>query len=191
MKKEVQNEKDNLDKMKNIYTNKYIIYNILIIMYYIFQKYFCCDNETNNEEISHNEFNINNEFDINNEFNISTDFMIFLNKDEFKNLLINKYNKCIVSDNDCYDELEVCYLIEYRNDCSNNIYNGLVLESNLHSTFKKNLWCINPHTLEIVIKDNHIGSITKYKNKKVSIELNQMLYINLLKRYTKFLSSTH
>jgi len=116
-----------------------------------------------------------------------------LNQEEFRNLLLNKYKKCIITDNDCIDELEACHIIEYK-DCGNcDVNNGL--ERNIHSTFDKNLWCIKPdistYTCVIEIKNDHNGTITKYKDVKIDlpISINNELYNNLLLRYNNFLKT--
>lgn len=138
-----------------------------------------------------------------------------LNQQEFRDELINKYQKCLITDNDCLNELEACHIIELKdtytdteitnntntdteitnntNTDINNINNGLLLCSNLHKTFDKYLWTINPDTLEIEIANydqNIVGSIYKrfIKNPKVLLELNKELYNNLKHRYNKFIS---
>jgi len=113
-----------------------------------------------------------------------------LNQDEFRNLLLNKYKKCIITNNNCIDELEACHIIELKNGGKCNINNGFLLERNIHATFDKNIWCINPNTLLIEIKNEMkcTGTISKYKNFKVNIKLNDELYNNLLIRYNNFIN---
>lgn len=112
-----------------------------------------------------------------------------LNQDEFRNLLLNKYKKCIITNNECIDELEACHIIELKNGGKCDINNGLLLERNIHATFDKNIWCINPNTLLLEIKNKIkcTGTISKYKNFKVNIKLNDELYNNLLIRYNNFI----
>jgi len=112
-----------------------------------------------------------------------------LKQREFRKLLLNKYNICLITQNTCIDELEACHLVEIKDNGSDNINNGIILDKNLHSTFDKNKWCINPDTLMIEIKKEHKGSINKYKNIKLDIKLNPILYSNLLYRYEKFIKS--
>ncbi len=109
-----------------------------------------------------------------------------LNQQEFRQLLLDRYGCCIISNNNCYEELEACHIIEVKNNGDDDINNGLLLERNLHSTFDKNLWCINPDTLLIEIKDTHKGSINKFKNVKININMNPFLYFNLKQRYNLF-----
>ena len=112
-----------------------------------------------------------------------------LNQEEFRKLLLNKYKKCIITNNNCIDELEACHIVEYKDSGESDINNGLLLERNIHSTFDKNLWCINPDTLLIEIINEHDGTIKKYKDVKINITLNDELYKNLLIRYTNFLQT--
>jgi predicted restriction endonuclease len=111
-----------------------------------------------------------------------------LNQEEFRKLLLNKYKKCIITNNDCVDELEACHIIEHKDGGSCDINNGLLLERNIHSTFDKNLWCIKPdkNNCVIEIKNGHNGTITKYKDVKIYLP---ELYNNLLLRYNNFLKS--
>lgn len=112
-----------------------------------------------------------------------------LNQKDFREGLLEKFNnKCVVTDEDCIDELEACHIIPINEKECYNIDNGLILTSNLHKTFDKYLWSINPNTLKIEIKNNkNVGNIKKYKNNKINIKLNNDLYNNLNYHYNKFL----
>ena len=105
---------------------------------------------------------------------------------DFRKELLKKYGKCIVSDNTCYDELEACHLIEVKDGGNYDINNGIILEANLHKTFDKNIWCINPYTKMIEVKTSSNSSINKYINK--IIELDEDIIYNLEQRYKKFRS---
>jgi len=107
-----------------------------------------------------------------------------LSQKDFRKELLKKYGKCIVSDNTCYDELEACHLIEVKDDGNYDINNGIILEANLHKTFDKNIWCINPYTKMIEVKTNSNSSINKYKNKILDID--DDIFLNLEERYKKF-----
>lgn len=110
-----------------------------------------------------------------------------LNQINFRDEIINNYSKCIITNNECLDELEACHIIELNNGGTYDINNGLLIEKNLHATFDKYLWCINPDTLKIEVKEGHYGSIKKYEGKMVNITMNPYLYINMLNRYQLFL----
>jgi hypothetical protein len=64
-----------------------------------------------------------------------------LNQEEFRNQLLNKYKKCIITNNDCIDELEACHIIEYKDGGNYDInldqdfinYNPLIINCS-HST---------------------------------------------------------
>jgi predicted restriction endonuclease len=112
-----------------------------------------------------------------------------LNQKDFRDGLLEKFNnKCVVTDEDCIDELEACHIIPINEKECYNIDNGLILTSNLHKTFDKYLWSINPNTLKIEIKNNkNVGNIKKYESNKINIKLNNDLFNNLNYHYNKFL----
>ena len=109
---------------------------------------------------------------------------IRLSQDEFRNTLLNKYTKCIISNNNYFDELEACHIVELHNGGDYLINNGIILEANLHKTFNKYLWCINPYTKLIEVKDNHYSSINNYINKKINVD--DIIINNLIIRYNEF-----
>jgi len=110
-----------------------------------------------------------------------------LTQNEFRTQLMDLYqSKCIISSNSNPDELEAAHIIEVCDGGNYDISNGLILEANLHKTFDKYQWMINPDTMEIEIKEGHSGSITKYMGNKINFALNPVLYSNLKFRYNKF-----
>jgi hypothetical protein len=112
---------------------------------------------------------------------------IRLSQGEFRNELLDKYGKCLITDNECPYELEACHLVEVKDGGDYFIENGIILEANLHNTFDKYLWCINPYTKKIEIKENHFSSINKYNNKEINIDNN--ILENLIIRYNKFINN--
>ena len=75
----------------------------------------------------------------------------------------------------------------------NRLYHELYDDTSMHfakwyaRTFDKYLWSINPDTLVIECKTNfNIGSIGKYKNKKINIKLNEKIKKNLQYHYNIF-----
>jgi predicted restriction endonuclease len=110
---------------------------------------------------------------------------------EFKKKLMKKYNKkCIITENDCEEELNACHIIPVQEEGDYSINNGLIMERNIHSTYDKFLWSINPNTMEIEInKKKNIGSIKKYEKIKVNIQINPYIYANLMWHYKKFLEN--
>lgn len=110
-----------------------------------------------------------------------------LNQKEFREQLIEKYNCCIITGETCVDELTAAHIVPIINDENYDIDNGLLMMENLHKTFDKYKWSINPGTMKIEIKDNmNVGSIKKYKDHIIDIEMNEFLRENLKKHYERF-----
>ena len=107
-----------------------------------------------------------------------------LNQKEFRTELLNKYGKCIISDNTYVDELEACHIVEVKDGGDYYINNGIILEANLHKTFDKYLWCINPVTKKVEVKDKTNSSINKYHN--IIINIDDSIINNLIIRYNKY-----
>jgi len=113
-----------------------------------------------------------------------------LDQDTFRKELIKKYNKCIIS-NSIDIECDACHIIPYS-ICKNfDIDNGLLISSDLHKTFDKYYWSINPNTLKIEINKNinDCGKIKNYNDIKINIKINNNLYNNLLYHYNNFLKN--
>ena len=111
-----------------------------------------------------------------------------LDQNSFRKELIKKYNKCLISDS-IDIECEACHIIPYS-ICKNfDIDNGLLLSSDLHKTFDKYYWSINPNTLKIEINKNinGCGKIKKYENVQINLNLNNNIYNNLLYHYNIFI----
>ena len=115
-----------------------------------------------------------------------------LSQSEFRDILIKKYSgKCVITQNDSLEELEAAHIVEIKDLGEYDSSNGLLLEANLHKTFDKYYWAINPDTM-IIESDpkNKTKSIASYIGKQVSINLDPILYTNLKKRYEIFLSKS-
>ena len=98
--------------------------------------------------------------------------------------------KCVVSNNNSLEELEASHIVEIKDGGDSDLSNGLILEANLHKTFDRYLWTINPDTLIIESNPNNItNSVKKYIGNKVDIKLNPFLYANLKKRYNIFIEN--
>lgn len=112
-----------------------------------------------------------------------------LSQTEFRNDLIKYYDgKCAITQNNSLEELEAAHIVELKDNGDYDINNGLLLEANLHKTFDRYLWTINPDTLEIESNPNNITkSVKNYIGKKVDLKLNPFSYTNLKKRYEIFL----
>jgi predicted restriction endonuclease len=112
-----------------------------------------------------------------------------LNQTEFRNEILNKFNyKCIISNISCIDELTAAHIIPIKDNENYDIDNGLLLTENLHKTYDKYRWSINPDTLLVEINKNiNVGSIKYYENQKILLQMNTELYSNLLIHYNTFI----
>lgn len=119
---------------------------------------------------------------------IYQDSNIRLSQTEFRNGLIKFYGFCVITQNDSLEELEAAHIVEYKDLGDSDIYNGLLLEANLHKTFDKYLWTINPDSMLVESSPNNITkSIKNYIGKKINLSMNPILHTNLKKRYEIFL----
>ncbi len=113
-----------------------------------------------------------------------------LEQHEFRSELLKLYNgACVISGNDCEEELEACHIVPFSDKGESDLSNGLILERNIHATFDKYYWSINPDTLEIEVNPNKkTKSINKYIGNKVNLTMNPFLYCNLKSHYEKFIN---
>jgi predicted restriction endonuclease len=116
---------------------------------------------------------------------------IRIGQKKFREEMFKKFNsKCIISGNDCEDELKACHIIPVADNESYDIDNGLLLTSTFHDTMDKYLWSINPETLKVQIHPTkNVGQIKKYNGKKINIKLNKDLESNLKIHWTNFINN--
>ena len=159
------------------------------------EEYLLTNNTVNENNYKQFNYDSYEEFKIDLDFllsNIYSDIQIInlqtkeqrLNQDTFRKEVIKKYNRCIIS-HSIDIECEACHIIPYS-ICKNfDIDNGLLLSSDLHKTFDKYYWSINPKTLKVEINKNinDCGKIKNYEDTIVNIKLNNRLYNNLLYHY--------
>lgn len=109
------------------------------------------------------------------------------NQKKFRKLIEKRDKTCIVT-NSISDECSASHIVDVQDDGDYDINNGFLLEQGLHHTFDKHMWCINPETLKIEINKSHNkdGTIWKYNNKIVNIDITPQMKINLIKRYQMF-----
>ena len=111
----------------------------------------------------------------------------------FREKLLNKYGKCIISGCKSSKEIQAAHIIPYCEDRKNFlISNGLLLKSNLHTTFDSYYWSINPDSFVIEINknidDDEIGEIKNYEGICLNLDKDdKLLYNNLHKRHHGFL----
>ena len=100
---------------------------------------------------------------------------------KFRNKVIKRYSKCIVSDTYSKSEVDACHIVPVKDNNNiikskdiNDVSNGILLNKMLHSTFDKYYWSINPKTFCIEInhkiKKEELGHILKYNEKKLPLE---------------------
>jgi predicted restriction endonuclease len=106
-----------------------------------------------------------------------------MGQQEFKKKILELYNnKCIVTGNNCCEELEAAHIIPVSEEEDYSLDNGLLLERNIHVTFDKYFWSINPDTF--IIESLNKGTIANYNGNKLDLPDN--LKYNLRKHYNKF-----
>ena len=135
-------------------------------------------------------FCIDLEFMLNNLYNIKLiDYKRKrIGQEEFRKNLIEKFGgKCILTGVNCLAELTACHIVPVSENENYDVDNGLLLTENLHRTFDRFIWSINPNTMKVEVNDNeNIGTIKDYKDNTVLLEITPNLYINLLYHYNKF-----
>jgi hypothetical protein len=109
---------------------------------------------------------------------------------QFRRDLFKKFNnKCLITDTKCDTELEACHIISLNKGGTYDLDNGILLNRNLHATFDKYYWSINPDTLKICVNlKEETGEINKYKDEKVDVLLNDNMLKNLEEHYKIFVS---
>jgi hypothetical protein len=112
-----------------------------------------------------------------------------LSQDEFRNGLKKKYMQCIITGNNI-SECESAHIIPVKDDGNYELTNGLLLSANIHKTFDKFYWSINPITSCIEIKNNGIkSSINQYNGNKIDLEKETLLHLQY--HYDKFKKIDH
>lgn len=109
---------------------------------------------------------------------------------KFSNKIFARDIKCIVSSTGISTEFEACHIVSVYDGGDYSESNGILLTRNLHSLYDKYLWSINPSTLcvDIISNDeNIVGSIVNYLGKKVNLNPDYFMKINLKSHWDKFL----
>jgi len=73
---------------------------------------------------------------------------------KFREKLLQSMPQCAVTGCSLVGILEAAHIDAYRNDAHNNIQNGLILRSDIHTLFDLNLLAINPKTFEVELAEN-------------------------------------
>lgn len=96
---------------------------------------------------------------------------------EFRQKLLEQYNnRCIVTGNDCTDELEACHIVPVADKEDYSLDNGLLLAKTIHATFDKYYWSINPDTFRIEGLDK--GTIKQYIDMTLPLNNDMRKYLS-------------
>lgn len=90
---------------------------------------------------------------------------------QFRDKLTLKQPRCAVTKCLLTDILEAAHIMPYRNDSHNDISNGLLLRSDIHTLFDLNLLAIHPITLAIHLSPELLNSeYTQYHLSKIDVK---------------------
>lgn len=111
-------------------------------------------------------------------------------QNSFREELIERYDECVITG--MIEEVcEACHIIPFCKCDEKDKYdvnNGLLLRSDLHKLFDKELLKINPYTLQMTISENILSNpkmkeYTELNNKIICIHKNSIDFLK--KRYTE------
>lgn len=104
----------------------------------------------------------------------------------FRSNVIQRDGVCVVSGNDKI-QCDVAHLEPLSDNYNFDIDNGILLSTELHRTFDKYLWSINPETHRIEIANGVKNiSIIQYIDKELELKLNTNNYLS--KHYDRFIN---
>jgi len=114
-------------------------------------------------------------------------------QNKFRRSIIQKYKKCIITGKDNFI-CEACHIVPFS-DCNYtdkyNIYNGLLLSSELHILFDNYKMSIDENCKVVFSKDilenNNYKEYHNYHNKIIDLDKKTMENINI--HYTKFMQN--
>jgi hypothetical protein len=107
---------------------------------------------------------------------------------KFREKLLENMSQCAVTGCGLVDILEAAHIDAYRNDAHNNVQNGLILRSDIHTLFDLNLLAINPKTFEVALAE-HINDdyYSKIKGNKLNVA-HEISIDALNERWEKFIT---
>ncbi len=108
----------------------------------------------------------------------------------FRDNLIKRDGKCVVTQKNISRECEACHIIPYAEGGDFSIDNGLLISSTLHKLFDHFIWSINPsdYTIDILCDDEDVvGSILQYAGKKINVVPTETMSKNLEWHWNKYL----
>jgi hypothetical protein len=98
-------------------------------------------------------------------------------------------SKCIVSQKGIPTQFEACHIVPVSEGGDYTESNGLLLSREFHILYDNYLWSINPQTLQVELVKNDpdiVGTIYEYNSKKVNLNPNYLMTINLLNHWERF-----
>jgi len=109
---------------------------------------------------------------------------------EFRNKLINRFNRCIITGSDIFD---ACHIVPYSENTDMDVNNGLLLSKTYHDYFDKYIWSIDPQTYKIKINFNLINKNDFFIKILLDTDVQflqdyPMINPYLIKHYEQFLS---
>jgi len=140
--------------------------------------------------------------------------VLYIMSRDFRSLLLKTYRRCPLSN---LDPLEcdgahlipqsVCYKLSLG-ELAKNPINGIILSKSLHSSFDRNLWCLDPYdiiwesnqshsssqqkfcSLPVIVKKNRLNfSINQYEGKRIQIPIDSLPFIWI--RYQLFIGRNY
>jgi predicted restriction endonuclease len=121
----------------------------------------------------------------------SEDQSVRTKQEIFRQEILKRDKKCVITEQYNETECEACHILPVKDGGTYDLNNGLLINSNHHKTFDKNLWCINPDTfqIDILVNDKHkVGSIYDYNHKIVNIPKNSTMKLYLEKRWILYMN---
>ena len=109
---------------------------------------------------------------------------------KFSKKIFERDVKCIVVGKGNHVEFEACHIVPVSEGGDYTESNGLLLTRNLHKLYDDYLFSIHPETFNIEaisMNEEIIGSIIDYLGKKVNLNPDFFMEINLKSHWAKFL----
>lgn len=109
----------------------------------------------------------------------------------FRNAVIGKYQKCIISGYDS-EQCDVAHIVPLSDHYNFDPDNGLLLSKELHYLFDIGYWTIDVNTLKVILLEPSIGknlSINQYKNVQIDPSLFTSRTIDYLRKHNQQLKN--
>lgn len=112
---------------------------------------------------------------------INQSIVIRQGQSKFRNKLLENYSyKCAISECDVISTLEACHIYPYMGPLTNNLSNGIILRSDLHTLYDRKKICIDKNYKVILSDELLISDFYKiFNNKTINIPNNKNYVPNL------------